>query len=301
MLMKVKYLFDYFKYLKNPFEALKFKFGFSDNCTIKIKNTDSVVNLKNVNSLNRLMARLPTVKKDKVPSFLIYIQNMDNDDEYLEIDGIKFINIYNSNFIKNHGEEFYSHLIEFFTDDVFDILDYEGRHVVDIGGNIGDTALYFAKLGADVISFEPVKHLYDLAVENVKINNDVKNNIVLVNKAIGGKRGVLHFDDSSIIEYVGNNHDHIMEVITIADLLEQFDFTPDILKMDCEGCEFEIILNSDLSMFNDIIFEHHQRIVNKDYTLLVNELQKQGFKIQFFELEGSVCEFNEQGMIYAHK
>ena len=80
MLMKVKYLFDYFKYLKNPFEALKFKFGFSDNCTIKIKNTDSVVNLKNVNSLNRLMARLPTVKKDKVPSFLIYIQNMDNDD-----------------------------------------------------------------------------------------------------------------------------------------------------------------------------------------------------------------------------
>ncbi len=76
---------------------------------------------------------------------------------------------------------------------------------MDIGGNIGDTALFFAKAGADVISFEPVKHLYDLAVKNVEINEDVKNKIILVNKAIGGKRGVLHFDDSSIIDYVGND------------------------------------------------------------------------------------------------
>ena len=301
MIMKLKYLFDYFKYLKNPFETLKFKFGFSDNCTIKIKNCDSTVNLNNVKSLNHLMANLPKISPDKIPNFLIYVKNRDNDDKYLEIGDIKFINIYNSTFIKNHGDEFYSHLIEFFTDDVFEILDYKDRHVVDIGGNIGDTALFFAKAGADVISFEPVKHLYDLAVKNVEINEDVKNKIILVNKAIGGKRGVLHFDDSSIIDYVGNDQNHVMEVITITDLLEQYDFTPDILKMDCEGCEFEIVLNSDLSMFNDIIFEHHQRIVEKDYNLLVNELKKQGFIIQLFELEGSVCEFDEQGMIYAHK
>ena len=62
MIMKLKYLFDYFKYLKNPFETLKFKFGFSDNCTIKIKNCDSTVNLNNVKSLNHLMANLPKNK-----------------------------------------------------------------------------------------------------------------------------------------------------------------------------------------------------------------------------------------------
>ena len=32
-----------------------------------------------------------------------------------------------------------------------------------------------------------------------------------------------------------------------------------VLKMDCEWCEFEIILKEDLNMFHDIIFEHPQK------------------------------------------
>ena len=39
----------------------------------------------------------------------------------------------------------------------------------------------------------------------------------------------------------------------------------------------------DLSMFNEIIFEHHSKIVEKDYQVLVNQLKIQGFKIKFFE------------------
>lgn len=68
------------------------------------------------------------------------------------------------------------------------IIDYQDRYVIDIGGNIGDTALYFAKSGANVISFEPVKHLYELAVENVNLNPTLKDKITFVNKAIGGKK-----------------------------------------------------------------------------------------------------------------
>ncbi|WP_296804207.1 FkbM family methyltransferase [uncultured Methanobrevibacter sp.] len=68
------------------------------------------------------------------------------------------------------------------------IIDYQDRYVIDIGGNIGDTALYFVKSGANVISFEPGKHLYELAVENVNLNPTLKDKITFVNKTIGGKK-----------------------------------------------------------------------------------------------------------------
>ena len=55
-----------------------------------------------------------------------------------------------------------------------------------------------------------------------------------------GKKGKLQLDSTSVAEYTGNN-DNEMEVITMNDFFEEYSFTPDILKMDCEGCEFEII------------------------------------------------------------
>lgn len=301
MIKKIKYLFDYFKYLKNPFEALKFKFGLTKTCIIKLKEDENYyATLNNVSSLNEFMRLLPIIKKESRYIFLKYIESIDSDDKYFNINGITFLNIYNSDFIKTHPHNYYSHLMEFFTSDVLENINYSNRHVVDIGGNIGDTALFFANEGAKVISFEPVKHLYDLAVENVNLNNDLKKNIILVNKAIGGKRGKLSLDSTSIIEYVDTDSNE-MEVITINDLFEQFDFTPDILKMDCEGCEFEIIENNDLSMFNEILFEHHSKIVKKDYKPLVTELKKQGFEIKFFKSSETINEFEKQGMIYAYK
>ncbi len=300
MIKKIKYFFDYFKYLQTPFEALKFKFGFSKEYKVKLKNENHTITLYNVSSLNRLMGLVPKIKDESIVDFLNYIKTLDSDDDYFIINNIKFINIFSSNFIKTHHNNYYSHLTEFFTDDILNVINYSNRHVIDIGGNIGDTALFFANLGAEVISFEPVKHLHDLAVENVNLNDTLKNQITLVNKAIGKKRGTLSFDSTSVIEYVDNDT-HKMEVITLNDLFEEFDFTPDILKMDCEGCEFEIIPNNDLSMFNEILFEHHSEIVKKDYHILVDELKKQGFKMKFYDMEGSTLNFEQQGMIYAYK
>lgn len=300
MLKKIKFLQDYFKYLSNPLDVLKFKFNLRNECVIKIKNTNNSVSLKNVNSLNILMNSLPNVKKENMTGFLKYIKDIDNNEKYLNITNIKFINTYNSDFIKTHNNEYYCHLTEFFTDDVLNIIDYQDRYVIDIGGNVGDTALYFAKSGANVISFEPVKHLYDLAVENVNLNPSLKDKITLVNKAIGGKKGKLKLDSTSVAEYVGNN-DNEMEVITMNDFFEEYSFTPDILKMDCEGCEFEIIEKNDLTMFNEILFEHHGKIANKDFNILVEELKKQGFNIEFYQSEGVDSIFEEQGMIYAFK
>lgn len=163
------------------------------------------------------------------------------------------------------------------------------------------TRLYISLGGGYVIAFEPVKHLYDLALENISLNPTLKDKIRFYNKAVGGKRGKLNTNSDSIRDYATDSEDYYVDVITIEDILEEYDFQPDILKMDCEGCEFEIIANADLSMFNDIIFEHHSFITGKNYKDLVVILEKQGFEVNTLESNVSRKTFNEIGFIHAHK
>lgn len=300
MFKKISYLIDYFKYIENPFEALKFKFGFLNTFSIKIKNSNYSITLHNVDSINKLMGLIPIVSNDKLDDFLKYIEDIDNDKEHLKINGITFINIFNSKFIKNKKHEYCIHLEEFFTDDEWNMVDFFNRHVIDIGGNIGDTPLYFSKKGAEVIGFEPVRHLYKLAIKNVELNEELSNRITLVNKGVGGKRGTLTYKSNSVETYADEDS-YEMEVISIKDLLNDYDFTPDILKMDCEGCEFEVILNNDLTMFNDIIFEHHSKIVKKDYRPLIKKLEKEGFKINTYPVTVSELSFEDIGIIHAFK
>ena len=300
MLKKISDLIDYFKYIKNPIDALKFKFGFTKKCELKIKNSNYVPTLYHVTSINKLMDYLPIILTENIDEFLKYIEDIDRDKKYLMINGINFINTSNSTFIKNNKNEYTIHLEEFFTDDEWNMIDFEGRHVIDIGGNIGDTPLYFASKGAEVISFEPVKHLHELAEKNVEINKNYSDKITLVNKGVGGKRGFLTFESTSVKEYA-NKESYEMEIISMKDLLNDYEFTPDILKMDCEGCEFEIILNEDLTMFNDIIFEHHAKIAGKDYKPLIQKLKEEGFKINTYPITISSLPFEDIGIIHAFK
>ena len=75
--------------------------------------------------------------------------------------------------------------------------------------------------------------------------------------------------------------------------------TPDLLKMDCEGCEFEIIENCDLSEFNEIIFEQHSRIVGKDVNILIDSLKKSGFKIEIAAVFDE--DLDDLSLIHAYK
>ena len=55
---KIKYLLDYFKYLENPQSALRFKFGFTKECEIKIKHYNNQIHLDSITALNRLTSLL---------------------------------------------------------------------------------------------------------------------------------------------------------------------------------------------------------------------------------------------------
>lgn len=300
MLKKISYLLDYFKYIENPINALKFKFGITDTCNLKIKNSNHNIVLHNVSSINALMRKLPTLSNNKMTEFLEYIKELDNNEKYVTVNGIHFVNVLNKEFLENNKHKYCTHIEEFFTDDEWNMTELSNRHVIDLGGNIGDTPLYFAKNGAEVISFEPVKHLHDLALQNVAINKDCSDKITLVNKGVGGKTETITFNSNSVKIYADENSDK-MEIISFQDLLNDYEFTPDILKMDCEGCEFEIIPNNDLTMFKDIIFEHHAEMTGKDCNILIDALKEQGFEINCYEVKATKKSFEKIGIIHAFK
>ena len=193
MMEKIKYFFEYFKYLDNPFSVLAFKFSLKKECMVKIKNFNEKIDLKSIVALDTLMGGLAKVMPENYVDFIKYIKDIDNDNEFVIMDGIKFNNIHNSCFKKEHSGEYIMHLEEYFCEDDFNIIDFQDRFVIDIGANVADRTLYFVKHGAkSVIGFEPVKHLYELGLDNISANPELKNNIVFINKAVGGKRSNIY-------------------------------------------------------------------------------------------------------------
>ena len=138
------------------------------------------------------------------------------------------------------------------------------------------------------------------SLKNLEINKNYSDKITLVNKGVGGKIGFLTFESASVKGYV-NNESYEMEIISLKDLLNDYEFKPDILKMDCEGCEFEIILNEDLTMFNDIIFEHHSKIAGKDCKPLITKLKNEGFNVETSPISARDKPFKDIGIIHAFK
>ncbi|WP_405306872.1 FkbM family methyltransferase [Methanobrevibacter sp.] len=298
---KIKYVKDYFKYLKNPISALIFKFGFKKECEIKLKKSNEMVKLREIASLNRLMYLLTIAKSEKHAQLLEYIKELDTNEKIVIINDINYINVHNTDFKEKHPVNYEICIEEFFSDDEWDMLTLNNRDIIDIGANVGDTALHFAKNGANVIAFEPVKHLYELGLENISLNPDLKDKIKFINKAVGGKKGKLNIETVSTDAYINSTDHYEIDVITVQDILNDYAFPADVLKMDCEGCEFEIILNEDLTMFNEIIFEHHSKIAGKDYKPLIEKLKKEGFKINTYPVAASKQDFDDIGIIHAFK
>src|SRR6266851_1823796 len=62
-------------------------------------------------------------------------------------------------------------LTDIFFLDLYDLYDYRGGVVIDIGAYIGDTAVYFAKNGAaEVYSYEPNPINYEYLKKNINLN-----------------------------------------------------------------------------------------------------------------------------------
>jgi len=175
--------------------------------------------------------------------------------------------------------------------------------IVDIGGNIGDAAILFAKKGAVVHSFEPIKIAYDQMNKNILLNN-IQDRVYIYNVALSDH------DEEREIEYnpyciggfslTDRGYDRclIKERIKIVEILKYFIekgiLSCDIIKMDCEGSEVVLLDDSRVIDFlkpNEIMVEYHK----DNYDTILKTLKEKYNKVKLAPFKNNPG----YGMIYA--
>lgn len=141
--------------------------------------------------------------------------------------------------------------------------------VVDIGGYIGDFSLYAAyELGARVVVYEPTPDNYALLEENVT-RNSLGNLIACHNAGVGGVDGSLtlnitRYDGAVHVSgflYTNATEQITVPAVSMNTVCEENDLMHiDLLKIDCEGGEYDIICSMTDKLFeriDRIVFEYH--------------------------------------------
>jgi FkbM family methyltransferase len=138
----------------------------------------------------------------------------------------------------------------------------DGDIVLDIGAQVGVVSIYLAKKhpGIKVYAFEPVTVNYRRLLRNIEANG--VTNIIAVNKAVTGDgRTVTIYGDletnsggSSIYGPVVGADTHEAPSVTLAQILNEYGIgRARLLKLDCEGAEYEIIGDGALLERVDIV------------------------------------------------
>jgi FkbM family methyltransferase len=133
-----------------------------------------------------------------------------------------------------------------FLQNQYDIpLNFEPKTILDLGANIGLSALYFAKRfpQAQIIGVEPDKENFELAIRNT----EVYSNVQLFNKGVWNKEAYIDIVDANsrkdafmVVETSTPNASSI-EAVSIGHLMQQAQWdTIDVLKIDIEGSEKEL-------------------------------------------------------------
>lgn len=127
-----------------------------------------------------------------------------------------------------------------------------GPVVVDVGGYIGDFSVYAARRmnASRVIVYEPTSENWRMLVDNIALNH-LESRVVAVNEAVG-ESGTLKLNvdvdgqeiHSSAYWYPEAPKREVPS-ITLDELLDTHELTTvDLLKVDCEGGEYDIFTHA---------------------------------------------------------
>ena len=139
--------------------------------------------------------------------------------------------------------------------------------VIDIGGYIGDFAIYAVKhLGArKVFTIEPSPDNWALLTTNIRLNG-LEGRIVPIQAAVTDgqpiKLDLGARNQARVSAYYGTNTLTEVPGVSLDIIRKQYELTEiHLLKLDCEGGEYEIlatISDETLACVRNIVFEFHE-------------------------------------------
>jgi FkbM family methyltransferase len=162
------------------------------------------------------------------------------------------------------------------------------RFVVDVGANIGVTALLAASnvhAEGRIVAIEPHPQVFKWLASNVRLNR--YRNITLYNTAVGATEGTARFvvtssDDSQ--HHVGDEGTVEVPIRTLDSLLEKHPGTIDVLKIDVEGFEKFVLEGADATLQRTRlvyieVFEDNFRRFGYSTSSVISMLRARGFSV----------------------
>ena len=164
--------------------------------------------------------------------------------------------------------------------------DVENKTIIDIGGNKGYFSLHCIELGAkSAHCFEPVPGIYEKLVELTAGFDRIKTyNVAVLDGSLTEVR--MHEDGAS--SNIWGKDGNAIKCISLEEAVAYGDDGSDdmVLKLDCEGSEFEILLNSPRELirrFSTIFIEIHDEM-NPNYVggtnMLLDHIRDLGYTIE---------------------
>lgn len=175
------------------------------------------------------------------------------------------VSVGNVHFYVNHDDEEY-HLREMYEMNVYKVSVRSGTSILDIGANTGMFAVWAAKQGATIWSYEPNPGIFKELQRNLAINCLTNNEVKAHWQGVWSRGGYMNFflneatpGQSTFLPEIAasfNPQNISVPVIAFDDVLGEKQW--DIVKLDIEGAELEILSSSKkLSQIQTLAFEWH--------------------------------------------
>jgi FkbM family methyltransferase len=178
-------------------------------------------------------------------------------------------------------QEFLHGLKEIFLEELYKQELTGSPYIIDCGANMGLSIIYIKRLcpEAEIIAFEPDETNFELLSRN--ISSFGYQGITLRKEAVWNDNTLLAFSNegsmSSKISNLATEHTREVKAIRLRDFLNR---PVDFLKMDIEGAEFVVVMDSAdrLHQVKNLFIEYHGSFDQKnELSSLLNLLVEKGF------------------------
>jgi FkbM family methyltransferase len=172
-----------------------------------------------------------------------------------------------------------------------------GPVVVDVGANVGVFCLWVARrLGAGrIVAVEPSPRTARALLANLE-RNDLKQ-VTVLEVAVGGERrqAVLYKRGAEVMDTLFQRDNYgsrfepagTVKIVTLEDVFTDLEIDQcDLLKLDCEGAEYEILFGASdatLAKVQHIAAEYHVGLNEHEPTSLQRFLEGRGFAVTCFD------------------